>query len=343
MNNEIAKRTLFLRTCLDNSKRRFIYSSIAEDSFQKMYQYLDADRKLLRFAEDSMGTISDCYILYAIAQLGITDRQTLQIMLRNLKMRAPDLNIEDMSDDSSVKRRLSTLYKSGLLFVVEYKTQAPSNREKASLIQPYRLYTIDKEAQNLMNMKLSKRLPYNNWLQAKLLPGMIGWACAAYAGVAASLSKYFVEYLDGAFRNKYLGVYYFPCELKFQIDDIPAYVAVIEAFLYHDTRTQTKADFDQVRVTKINAIKNYIFARSKKGPAYVIVVVQDNADLVDMARLIIETEVVKDCLENVFFTGEGIIRELDSAQGAFLQMVLTDEETAATPFDFVAAEPPFIA
>lgn len=340
MDDKIMKKTLLVRKSLDSPRRRFVYNDSAEESFSKVYKFVEQDRKLLRYAEERVGTISDCYLLYAVAMLGVCDRRTLQLFLYNLKMHSPDLYIEDMTNDNHVKRRLSALCSCGLLFKVEYMTEM-SDKKGPTLTKPVTLYTVDKEANSLMNMKLAKRVPYNNWLQAKLLPGLLSWSAACYAGVVASVNPNFTSYLDGVFRNSYLGVYYFPFEAKYTVNNIPAYVAYIDAFLYHDTRIQTKEDFDDLRILKINAIKNYLFARTKKGPAYVVVVVQDNADLCDMANLIIQTEVLLESLNNIFFIGEGSIRELDGAEDAFLQMYLDEKETA-TKFDFVAAKPPFL-
>ena len=124
--------------------------------------------------------------------------------------------------------------------------------------------------------------------------------------------------------------------------DVPAYVAIETSYLHFDDRSMTQDDYDNARVRKINAIKNYILGRSKKGPAYAVIVVQDNEDLMKMAELISQTGVLEELLERIYFTGEGAVRTKSSLQDAFLQLVRVDENGDRT-MDFVIKHPDFLS
>lgn len=336
MNGELGKKTLRIRQLIDSQGYRYHYSEMAADTYKKMFEYLDSDQRLMRFSADYVGTISDCLILYAVAQLGVADRKAVQLFLMNLKKLAPELLISDAENESAVISRIAELKKSGFLFVHNYIYMTPAGKKMENS-----LYTITKEGISIMNMKLEKRIPYNNWMQAKRLPELMGWASCASVAVRTSHAANFYQYLDGVFRSKYLGTFYFPCEMKFSVNDIPAYVAFLHGYLIFDSNAQTEDDFNAIRALKVNAIKNYISTRTSKGPAYVVVVVQDNRDLVMMAETILLSGVLEECLSNVYFTGAGVFKDGTLAlQDSFLKMIL--REGGATPFDFVAATPEFL-
>lgn len=340
MNAEVAKKTLMARKRIDSGDRYYIYNEAAEDSYKKEYSYVEPAKRLLRFSADIVGTLSDCYLLYAVAYLGVTDRTTIQLFLKNIKTRNPRLYIEDPEDDDNVMNRLGFLAKAGFLFIHNYYAHDYTEEKEGAYAR--RLYTIDREGCTLLNQKLSKNVPYNAWIQAKSLNELIAWASGAYIGAFLSTDRNFSEYLDGVFRNRFMGAYYFPCELKFVVGDVPAYVAIETSYLHFDDRSMTQDDYDNARVRKINAIKNYILGRSKKGPAYAVIVVQDNEDLMKMAELISQTGVLEELLERIYFTGEGAVRTKSSLQDAFLQLVRVDENGDRT-MDFVIKHPDFLS
>lgn len=339
MEKEQAKRTALSLHLLDVEGRRYRYGEFAEETYKKAYTYMDLNRRLLGFAEDMLGTISDCYILYAIAILGVADKQTIQLFLKNLKARNPDLLIENMDDENGFKSRLRILKKYGFIFSITYEYWDYSDKD-APAHYPITLHTIDPEACNLVNEKLSKRIPYNKWLQAKQLPELIGWGSATYVGTSISFHKNFKMYLDGAFRNRWLGTFYFPCELKYYAADKYHYVAVLDAFLIHNTRTQSEDDYREVCVLKINAIKNYLAARTKKGIAHVVVSVADKDDLYAMMDLILRTAVLLEYLPYIYFTGEGILQNTPLIENAFLQLVAPYDDVSNA--QFIATIPQFL-
>lgn len=330
-NKELAKHTALLQYLLDAEGRRYIYSELADETYDKAYTYMDINRRLLGFANETLGSISDCYILYAIAMLGVADRQTIQLFLKNMKARNSDLFIEDTDNDKNIKQRMRILKKYGFVFSISYEYMDASDK-KGVAQYPNTLHTIDPEACNLVNEKLSKRIPYNKWIQAKQMPELLGWACAAYVGTNISFHKNFKIYMDGAFRNRNLGTFFFPCELKFDNGENQHYVAVIDSYLYWNRKTQTERDFDDFRALKINAIRNYITNRTKKGIAHIVICVADRDDLYAMRDLIVQSGVLIEYLQHIRFTGEGILQNTARLEDAFLQLYVPEDTDGEATF-----------
>lgn len=338
---ELAKATLLLRTNFNSTKRRYIYSLETEETYDKKYTYVEPDRQLLRFANDYFGTFSDCFILYAVAVLGVADRKTIQLFLRNMKARNPDLYIEDPANEANLKARISALEKCGFLFSIGYFYKDYTDESNVKQM-PVRLYTIGQEGMNFMNRKLQKRIAYNKWMQALSFNELLATAASAYVGAWMATTRYFREQLDGVFRNRSIGVYYLPAEMKFQRGEDRAYVAVVSSFLNFDKRIYSQQDYNQVCVNKINLIKSYLTNRTTKGIAYVVVTVHDNNDLLKMAKLILETGVLLEDLERIYFTSEGAMRCSDEVNQSFLKMSTEYDENKELTFDFYYAEPDFM-
>lgn len=334
-----AAKTLMLRKALDASGRRFIYDEETETSYEKDYTWVEEGRRLLSFANGYAGSISDCFIIYVIAVLGPCDRRTVQIALRMLKVKSAGLYIEDPENDKNIQSRIAALGKCGMLFAHTY-TAVESIEGGVERKIPVRLYTADKDSINLMNNKLRKRVPVNHYIATKQLSELIEYASCAYITAAMSTNKNFQSYLDGVFRSKYLGSYYFPGEIKFSGNTGITYVAVVGGYLFFDPRIMTQDDFNDIRATKITAIKNYIMYRSKKGRCCVVIVVQDNDDLVDMAQVILRFDMIHEDLCNIYFTGEGCMRYAKEVNQAFLQMKICPGEEV--PFDFEYTVPDFL-
>lgn len=334
------KKAYCIRRDMDCPDRHYVFAPDTSHLVKKEYTYMDSARRLLRFANDSVGTISDCYILYAVGYLGVCDKNTIRIFLRNLQIKHPDLYIEDVEDENSLSRRVAALSTSGFLYATRFNDA--SLGETSQSLLPTRVYTIDQDASVFMNQKLTKRVPYNKWLMVKPISQLIGWSATAYIGACLSGNKYQVCFLEAVFRNRYLGNYYLPCEQKFYDGKNKYYVAFLDAFLIRDERSQTEHDFAEYEATKLNVIRNYIGARTTEGIACVVVVVENNADLVAMARLIMMSEVLLDNLERIYFTSEGAYNHAAYDKDAFLQMIVKETENDGAQFDFVAVQPPFL-
>lgn len=339
-NNLELKKAYRIRCDMDCECRHYIFTPDSNILSKKEYSYTDSNRQLLKFASDVVGMVSDCYILYAVGYLGTCDKETMRAFLINMQTRYPELYIGDVSDENAFSRRVHALVAVGFLFVVRYNDAELG--ESAPGMLPSRLYSLSQDAAVFMNQKLTKRVPYNKWVVAKPLNQLIGWAAAAFIGASLSGNKYHVSYLENVFRNRSLGSFFMPCAEKFFDGQDYYYVSFIDAFLIRDEKSQTEHDFAEFEVIKLNTIRNFVLARTKNGIACVVIVVEDNKDLVAMAKLLLASGAMLDVIDHLYFTSEGAYRKAVYDKDAFLQMTVNEVGNDGAQFDFVAVQPPFL-
>ena len=321
---------------LDTKNRKYRYDTYQTENVQKRYNFVDSGLKLLSFAQDESGTVSDTFIMYAIAMLGITDEKSILLFLRNIKKHHPELSIADMSSGDALKSRLRMLQKFGYLF--EIQASFIKNQGEKGILNQINFYFITREANDLINHKLMRRIPFNQWLMAVPCSQMVEWAACSYVGAMISHHTNYVEYLDGHFQSKLLGKYYFPSEIHFYDGSMDHYVAIIGAYFYKDAGRQTDMDFIRLKIEKINAIKNYLSVRAPKAEAEVVVVVDTKDDLRSMAEAIEKTGTLLEYLPRIYFTGEGILRHTEYFEDAFFTIMHNLENDAC---EYVKTAPVF--
>lgn len=304
---------------LDVPNRKYCYDAYVKDNVRKRYCYRDYGAKVMSYAAGECGTVSDAYILYAIAILGIADRGSIRLFLKNLKKKNPSLLIGNMDAEEGLRKRISALAKLGYIFSME-----PQYYDANGKIEQAAYYTISADANEFVGHRLDKRVPYNHWLEAVSQCKMVEWACCSYIGSMICQHGNFVEYLDGVFKSKMLGQYFFPSEIKYFNGEENYYVALIGGYLYRDDTIQTEIDFERSKATKISAIRNYLAVRSKTGHTAVVVCVDTLMDLQNFVELIINTGQLIDFLPDIYFTGEGIFQNVKYLEEAFLSVELVD-------------------
>lgn len=337
---ELEKRSYMLRRDLESRKRGFVYDNNVEQTYTKHYKYTSTDQRLLSFALDNTCMNSDVYILYAIAHMGVADKEGISMFLKALASHYPALNIVYEKTKDALESRLYTLVKIGYLFSYRYTIKSVINGVEAENV--ISLYTLIESGYDVVKQRLQKRLTVNTAIQYKTMNELIGWASAAYVGSCiAKSSRGFVNYLERVLRTKQLGSFYFPMELKTQVGENAYYVAIMSSYLYHNVMTQTRNDYEEFCAFKINALKNYLYCRTQKGTAITVVAVADNDDLMEISSLIYNTGLLNSYLDQIYFTGEGILKERDGdASHAFLRMRLDYEEDIGYRFEY--SEPIFL-
>lgn len=334
---EMEKKSYLLRSALESPARKFICDSAVLNSVEKRYHYVSEDRRLLAFANDTACMNSDCFILYAVAHMGVADKQSISDFLKALSMKNPALSIVYEKTRDSLESRLRTLFKLGFLFCYSYKvTNEVNGKTEENTIS---LYTLGESGRDVARQRLQRPIAYNGAIQYKQLSEIVGWASASRVGSSiAANSSWFVDYLDRVLRTKQIGTYYFPMEMKFRKDDVAYYVAVIESYLGFDDKIHTKESYAERCVSKINAIKNYLHCRTTKGVSVVVVAVEDNADLMELSNLIYRSEILNPYLDRVLFTGEMVADSYDNeSKRWFLQMCLDSSEDMGYRFECVEA------
>jgi len=337
-NQKMERNTYFLRKALDSGKRRFAYEKEMLQDSEKHFIYTSKDQKLLAFAMDNICMVSDSYILYAIAHLGVTNREGISLFLKALATKYPNLHM--LYDEDKIEARIKALYKYGYLFEFKYhKDVAYPDKVSRDTIA---MYTVSESGYYVVKQGLQKRLVINDGFQYKSLQELVGWMGAAYVGASiTSRCKNFDDYLERVLRTKQIGVGYLSAEFKTVVGDNIFYIGVVPSYLYHDESMQTQRDYVASCAFKIDMIKNYICCRTPKYIPIVVVVVEGNADLVKLCNLIRDSEVLVPYLSQVYFTGEGIFREGERPlKDCFLQMRMEPSEELGYALEY--AEAPFV-
>lgn len=207
------------------------------------------------------------------------------------------------------------------------------------------LYTVAGDAVNLVNQKLSRKCVENKWIQAKSPRELLGWASAAFVGIKLSNQRNFKQFEDGVFRNRGVGSYHFPCECKYVIEGkeglFPAYVAVIDSYLFYDERIHNESEYDEYVEKKLNAIRKYIRYRSNKGPCFIVCSCMDDSDLNELGSMMIRADFSQEELEHIYFTGAGAFDESRIVDCPYLRMKINESEDTIE-YDFYAERPLFL-
>ncbi len=298
-----------LKNQLNSGVRRYVCSDKMRDTLEKEFKYLEQDIKLKRFANDEMGMVSDCFLLYAVACLGVADAESIALFDTALHSTEPGLHIMDVNNPDYLRHRLEALLINGLLFKMHY-TIDTFDEEGNPRITSNSFYIIEKDGLSFMNRVLSRRIVGQTWLSAENPYELIGNCAAGYvAGMLAKAGR-FLEFKQGIFSTKAIGTVFIPSVVKMELSDgSPVYVGVIDAYLHRYEITQTTGDYEDRCIFKVNTIKQFLFHRDQRNDnVAVVVAVEDNKDLNEMAYWITRMGNLTDDYGRIFFTGEGIFR-----------------------------------
>lgn len=323
-----SKESIKIRENLNMAYMRYVITPRIMEQYEKGYNYELYDRRVLKFAKDNMGSDSDCFILYAVAQMGCADLDTIRNFLSALSKRNKKLSIASMDDASRdyVRKRVSALYNNGFLFRYSYQVPSATADKKGidGSMDTHSLYTIDKMSQMFMNEHFSKRVAVRDWLVAKNIGELVSMGSAAFVGASiANSTNAFVEYKKGVFKSRSIGTCYLTLEIKFEKDDVSYYVGVVPAYMHHYEKFQSPEDFEDACIYKLNLIKNYFeFRDARNENGRVVVSVENNGDLMEFCRFVQRYyDVVSPYLDRIYITGEGAIRGAKDIRNAFLRMI----------------------
>ncbi len=333
------KGQLYIREHLDSPVRHYKYSEEIEESWKKELHYLDHDVKMLSFARNELDAISDCYLIYAVSCLGVTEAEGIKLFLTAIKNSTAGVTIMDVDNSDYLRGRLKALTRLGMFFRFKYKVTVEHKGEmKDNLIT---LYTTLKDSQAFMNQKLGKNLVFNDWIQAKPHFELMGWAAAAYTASVIAQSDRFIEFDQGVFSTKAIGTRFIPSIVKLRLNESePVYVGVMGAFLHRLKGGQSENDYKRNCSKAVAIIKQFLYSKDS-GDKYarMVVVVEDNADLNEMADCIQASENLFDDYDRVYFTGEGALKTIPDVKKCFLVM---KRENTEKGYSFVPKEPDFM-
>lgn len=335
----ILAETVHIREQLNNDVRHYKYIEEAEESWAKEIHYMEHDVKLLAFARNELDAISDCYLIYAVACLGVTEAEGIKLFLSAIKKSTAGVTIMDVDNNDYLRGRLKYLTRLGMFFRFKYTVHVENKGEmKENIIT---LYTVLNDAQTFMNKKLAKNLAINDWIQAKPIYELMGWASAAYAAGKIAQSDKFIEFDQGVFATKAIGTRFIPSivKLRYQEDDV-VYVGVIGAFLHRLKGGQSERDYEKNCSKLVAVIKQFLYSRDVNGHyGRVVMVVEDNGDLNEMAEWIHKSQNLEEDYDRIYFTGEGALKTIPDLGRSFLVMKKEDTKNG---YSFVPKVPDFI-
>ncbi len=338
-----------IRTALNEGERFFSWNEKVGETYDVDISYISSDLKLLKFAQGEMGTISDCYLLYAVAVMGVADLESIRLYLYALHNLHKDLSISDMSEESTdvVRERLVKLYRAGFLCRHAYTTLIPDNKgglKESDVV----LYTIPKNAQSFINQKLVKSTSIQEWIHAKPVFVLEGWAACSYLAARIAQNPGFVKMSQGIFKTSRIGVNNIANVVKMKNpaeDGQFIYVGFMYSYLHYVTSFQTEEDYKDNCLWLMKRFKQFLFSQdSKKHVVRLVVLAEDNYDLMELSRLIIASEFLAGDYDRIYFTGEGVLRLLKKSdvdfKGCFLRIKKTRTKEG---FDLIPDDPDFLS
>lgn len=339
-----AQKALQIRTSLDMPGRKFVILDPSGEPFSKTFNYVDHGKQMLAFGADEVAMVADSFILYAARTLGCCTLDHLAAFLDVLKTKNPDFSICDTKDYRDPRKgfsnRLSQLKKYGYIYSVTYSLGAKERSATKQEDTVVSLYLVSEQGNMLMNRRLEKRIPTDRWSETAPLKELLGKAAVSDQVVRLMRQSYFVENLEGVFRDRYIGMWYLPGEMKFMVEDDAYYTMLIHGYMVRDGRYQNEKDFNEVNFNKVKLLNKYLSRRTKKGIANVIVCVMDNEDLMNFGYLLYDNrEMCEEFLDQIYFTGEGANRIKDM-KDRYLRLVFTGNDD--DPINFEPATPAYV-
>lgn len=355
--SQAMRAAVVLRKELDSLQRKFIATEQVRESYLKEYRYIEGGVGLLRFACDSMGSVSDCFILYAFAVLGIADRMAVSMFLKSMARKYKELNIVSLDDPDLLRRRIQSLFKCGFLFKMKYCVNTMGDESSADNIN---LWSITKDGLSLMNSKLGKRVIVDQWLQGKCIQDIVAWSSASYISTILAQNNNFSGYGERIFKAPSTGTTYVPNEVLFDGPEKPRQysVAFVQGYFNMNKQTQTVDDFKDACSYKIKTIRNFLDVRGRKYNTYVVCVVESSKDLTNVVDVMFGSNILRDFVKNsdgtvtevsgafedyisrIYFTGEGIALEHKGELDSGLLKLVLDESTGS--YVFTCEVPPFL-
>lgn len=342
---EEQKKTLALRTKMDEGAVRYIYNEDIEQSYDKSYVYKPLDFRMQNFMRDEFGVVSDCFIMYPILKMKFTPVQTIMDMQEGFARRDKELLVIYESDQAKlldiVKRRLTNLYDNGFITKHTYRVNIPERGISHCVL----LYSVVRETASFISHKLDRREPYDEWQVSEPLHKMIGYAASSSVASKMQNMSTFVNLESGVCKFLKSGTVFFPSEHRYKKDDVYYYVVFVFSFFHHNKKIQNQRDYTESCVRRIGELIDYLKYRTKKGVTSVVVTVEDNQDLLRFADFLMLTEnTAPEILNHVYFTSDGIMSYLKKGEAIgedFLHMYLDSESSCG--YNFVACKPEFLA
>jgi len=365
-----------IKHCSNSAERQFVMSPAAMGDCKLAIKFATPERKAKMMGELEIGSISDAFILWALAIFEFATSETIEMFLLALKNANKELYIPEgyttvsRASKSPLTLRLEELYRKAIIFRKIYPSSDPSkvnmnyapkdditislDAQQEEDPRNIIIYGPMPESTSLMNRRIEKRMSIRPSIYAT--SPRLSFAKAACAYVAANVASRITARLTGvreeAFKTVELGTVELPPVLKFDEGPVknptekynvcfyPAFLGQISAYQTEmDNQAQMKAKCDEITnflYTMIKAEGNKTNARK----TYVVVVCESSDDI-DTLRALCQSysRVINyGNIERIYITSEGALRMIPDITKSFLKM-RKDEEGYVETF---LETPPFV-
>ena len=301
---------------MDSNKRIYRVTEEILSEYRTKYCYLDPDLQLARVLSGFVGTDSDAYILYAVSMLGIADSPSIAQVLMKFKALNSKLPILDAKNRDQLRYRLKLLTDNGFLVLNKYSLIKDTSYGDGNCSTDVTFYSLCDSAVTFINQRFNKRLRVNRWFQAKPKQELIAVGSCAYTATHLMKTSEYQEICPGDFKNRLTNTTMFmPIEMRMKRGDMNYYIGLVPSFLVQ-TKVMGAEELQELIKNRLLLIRGYFEHRNTKGdPCYVIVCAENKQDFQRMAAAMVNSDLLDNYFTNIYFTGEGALRECALQEG----------------------------
>lgn len=365
-----------IKHCSNSPEREFVLSNDSMGDAKPRMKFATPDKKAKMMGDLEVGSISDAFILWALATLDYATVETLEMFLKAVHRGNPEYGIPDgyltisKPAKSPIQARVEQLYRMAFVFRKVFPSADP-NKIKMDYKPDDDVYmSLDKmqeeDPRNIiiygpmpdstatMNRLIDRRLPIKANMYATS-PRM-SFAKAACAYVAASVSSKIQARLVGvkedSFKTLEMGTIELPPVLKYDVMDGNKVkekynVCYFPVFFGRMSLYQNEMDEKEMMKIRCDEVVNYLYAMTK-GEAnkpnprktYVVMVCESSDDMDTFTALCESYSRILNYgnIDRIYITSEGAIRTIPDITKTFLKMRRTEEGYVETYLD----TPPFV-
>lgn len=301
-----------------------LYSVRNSVSDKQKGNYAEYDTKMLAIEKGYVGSISDCFILYAIAKLQYASREVILEFLATLSKKNPSYYIPEL-DYKGLNNRIKELIKYGFIIALDNEVSV-EGLQKSHLI----LYAVTEDGRTLANNRLQKRVKPDRFGNTRPLCEKVGMGASAYLVTKLMSEAAFVDFADGVFKGKYCGTIKLDNEIYCEKDNQKEHIAVISFFAHQNMGYMNEKAFEDYKFVKLNTIRDYLITKSQKDnhSGKVICLCEDQKDFEEITEFIYKSRGSFDewHINSIYFTTQSAVASVKNVKDAFMQMSIDSND-----------------
>ena len=305
----MVKRATMLLTYLRTEKKEenpYRYDELASQTYEKDYKYLDYAYKLKQLTDDTVGMISDLYIMYAISVLRAGTIWDISVIIQRLRDTYKEEELLLPSADRDViKSCLHRLERFGMVYQHGYVLENGPKGKKH-----YTIYSLDKENLSLLNQALSKNIRGIPYLQVMPLYQIIGLAASGHTMAKLLSHKQFERFGSCVASTKYMNDILMPHEIVLKdAEGERTYIGFRSGYFQKVEGVMTTEDVQRNLHYELNLLRNYVDCRSKTGDVVLVITLDGVESFEVIKEMIEEYNFVDHILPQIYFTSYGLMEK----------------------------------